>query len=79
MLFRRNEPKKSHPLCTLAVVTMTAIGTWAVFSATKQKVSDMCCGMKKLFSMKKKPACHDITPDVCPVCGEHRSRSCEEG
>ena len=72
MLFRRNEPKKGHPLCTLAVVAMTVIGTCAVIRTTGQKMTDMCSSMKKLFCFKKKPSCgcHTVSTDVCPVCGE---------
>ena len=54
MLFSKRERKKRHPIFTLTVTALAALGLCGIFSASKNMITEKCEKIKRFFCKCKK-------------------------
>lgn len=54
MLFTKRERKRRHPILTLTVTALAALGLCGLFSASKNMITEKCEKIKSFFCKKKK-------------------------
>ena len=53
MFFKKAEQKRSHPLLTMAIAAMTAVGVCSVVNMSKKKMKKMMGCLRNLCGCKK--------------------------
>ena len=54
MLFSKRQRKRRHPLFSLTLTALAAIGLCGIFSASKNMITEKCEKIKHFFCKKKK-------------------------